>query len=347
MSVFFKLDPIKLAEALESIGWSGGGGGDASIAYSATAPIAPSNGDLWYDTANTKLKLYSGGLWVSMSLSQAEYNSIMGVISTLSESLANADASATKAEEEATLAENAKDAILGMQVATGVAGSSVTWNGTTLTVPQGIQGIQGLIGKGITSVARTSGNGSAGTTDTYTITYSDATTSTFNVYNGADGEDGAVMSVAGRSGDVVLTKADVGLSNVDNTTDANKPVSTAQATAIGLKADKLNPTITGLKEVSIAMGANDIDLSLGNHFTKTISGATIFTVSNVATSGTVNSFILELTNAGSATITWFGGVKWASGTAPTLTTSGVDILGFYTKDGGTTYRGLVLAKDSK
>jgi len=34
-----------------------------------------------------------------------------------------------------------------------------------------------------------------------------------------------------------VTKDQVGLSNVDNTSDANKPVSTAQATAIGLKVD--------------------------------------------------------------------------------------------------------------
>ncbi len=34
-----------------------------------------------------------------------------------------------------------------------------------------------------------------------------------------------------------IVKADVGLSNVDNTSDASKPVSTAQATAIGLKLD--------------------------------------------------------------------------------------------------------------
>jgi len=37
-------------------------------------------------------------------------------------------------------------------------------------------------------------------------------------------------------GDLTLTKADVGLSNVDNTTDTGKPVSTAQATAIALRA---------------------------------------------------------------------------------------------------------------
>jgi hypothetical protein len=37
-----------------------------------------------------------------------------------------------------------------------------------------------------------------------------------------------------------LTKADVGLANVDNTSDANKPVSTAQQTALNLKEDKAN-----------------------------------------------------------------------------------------------------------
>jgi hypothetical protein len=40
-----------------------------------------------------------------------------------------------------------------------------------------------------------------------------------------------VQSVAGRSGAIVLTKSDVGLGSVDNTADASKPVSTAQAAA--------------------------------------------------------------------------------------------------------------------
>jgi hypothetical protein len=105
--------------------------------------------------------------------------------------------------------------------------------------------------------------------------------------------------------------------------------------------------ITSLRETRVAMAANDINLALGNFFTKTISGATTLTRSNVPASGQAASFILELTNGGSAVITWFSGVKWAGGTAPTLTTSGVDILGFYSHDGGTTWRGLVLAKDSK
>lgn len=48
---------------------------------------------------------------------------------------------------------------------------------------------------------------------------------------------GQVVSVAGRAGNVVLAKADVGLSDVDNTSDANKPVSTAQSAALALKLD--------------------------------------------------------------------------------------------------------------
>lgn len=53
---------------------------------------------------------------------------------------------------------------------------------------------------------------------------------------------GAVDSVAGKTGIVTLVKADVGLANVDNTSDTNKPVSTAQQTALDLKIDKTLPT---------------------------------------------------------------------------------------------------------
>ena len=101
---------------------------------------------------------------------------------------------------------------------------------------------------------------------------------------------------------------------------------------------------TEYTETSTAISASAIDLSTGNYFTKTISGTTTFTISNASSSGTVNSFILQLTNGGSATVNWFSGVKWAGGTAPTLTSSGVDVLGFYTIDGGTTWESFVLGK---
>lgn len=48
---------------------------------------------------------------------------------------------------------------------------------------------------------------------------------------------GAVDSVNGQTGAVVLTKSDVGLGNADNTSDADKPVSDATQAALDAKAD--------------------------------------------------------------------------------------------------------------
>ena len=44
---------------------------------------------------------------------------------------------------------------------------------------------------------------------------------------------------------LALTKSDVNLGSVDNTSDANKPVSGPQGAAIALKADLASPALTG------------------------------------------------------------------------------------------------------
>lgn len=46
-----------------------------------------------------------------------------------------------------------------------------------------------------------------------------------------------VQTVAGKTGDVTLVKTDVGLGNVDNTSDLGKPISTATQAALNTKAD--------------------------------------------------------------------------------------------------------------
>ena len=56
-----------------------------------------------------------------------------------------------------------------------------------------------------------------------------------------------------------ITKSDVGLANVDNTTDANKPVSTAAQTALDLKAPLASPTFTGT-----VAGVTKAHVGLGN-----------------------------------------------------------------------------------
>lgn len=108
------------------------------------------------------------------------------------------------------------------------------------------------------------------------------------------------------------------------------------------------PVITGLKESKVVVAASAIDLTAGNYFTKTATGALTWTVpTGVPTTGTVGSFILELTNGGLGTQTWMTGIKWAGAVAPTLTSAGRDILAFFTHDAGTTWNGFLLAKDIK
>jgi hypothetical protein len=54
-----------------------------------------------------------------------------------------------------------------------------------------------------------------------------------------------------------ITKSMVGLGNVDNTTDANKPVSTATQTALDLKAPIASPTFTGTVTVPTPVNSTD------------------------------------------------------------------------------------------
>ena len=65
--------------------------------------------------------------------------------------------------------------------------------------------------------------------------------------SGGDG-GGAVTSVNSKTGDVVLVKADLGLGNVDNTTDAAKPISAATQIAMDAKADDVDLTALDAKE---------------------------------------------------------------------------------------------------
>lgn len=131
--------------------------------------------------------------------------------------------------------------------------SDVTGDWTTgIPFGRGEKGDTGDTGISIVSIARTNGDGSQGSTDTYTITMSDDNTYEFNVYNGTDSDinssDLNALSIAlnnsinnhtgAKNNPHEVTKTQVGLSNVDNTSDANKPISIPQQEAFDLKADK-------------------------------------------------------------------------------------------------------------
>jgi hypothetical protein len=70
-------------------------------------------------------------------------------------------------------------------------------------------------------------------------------------------EKAPVQSVASKTGAVTLVKADVGLGNVDNTSDANKPVSTATQTALDTKTNKLITTNRQTASYTLVLGDAD------------------------------------------------------------------------------------------
>lgn len=197
----------------------------------------------------------------------------------------------------------------------------------------------------------------------------------------------SVISVAGRTGAVVLTKQDVSLGNVDNTSDVDKPLSTATTNALNLKANIASPTFTGspkaptpastddstsiattafvkaalasgssgssstvkgLKKTSVDLKTtSNIDLSAGDYFIKTITAGTTFTISNLPADTIVSEFVLELTNGGLVRIKWWEGLEWPEGKVPALTRAGRDVLWFYTHNAGVTWTGVLVGKDVK
>lgn len=132
-----------------------------------------------------------------------------------------------------------------------------------------------------------------------------------------------------------LTKS--GIANADHVQSTG--------TTVGVTTVTTTLDVDGAYTSSVsAVGALDIDLSASNYFTKTIAGDSTFTFSNPPASGTVGSFTLEV-NYSSGNITWPGSVYWngTGQTAPSITGGKVQLYMFVTRDGGTTYRGALLA----
>lgn len=113
------------------------------------------------------------------------------------------------------------------------------WNATTNTpaIPTA-----SVYNKGYYYIVSVSGNTNVdGITDWIATDWIVSNGTTWNKVDNTD----AVSSVAGKVGAVTLVKADVGLSNVDNTSDIDKPISTDAQTALDLKANLSAALFTG------------------------------------------------------------------------------------------------------
>ena len=126
-----------------------------------------------------------------------------------------------------------------------------TFTGTVGGITKSMVGLGNVdntsdLNKPISTATQTALNGKAATSHTHTVSQlSDAS---------ADGRSWLqAVSYAAMKALLSLVKADVGLSNVDNTSDVNKPVSTAQQTALDLKL-AISSKATGS---SVRTGTND------------------------------------------------------------------------------------------
>ncbi len=87
------------------------------------------------------------------------------------------------------------------------------------------------------------------------------TTSLSNRINSKEPANSNIQShISSTSNPHSVTKAQIGLGNVDNTSDVNKPVSTAQSTAIGLKVTS-NTAITGDTKTKITYDSKGLIVS--------------------------------------------------------------------------------------
>ena len=150
-----------------------------------------------------------------------------------------------------------------------------------------------------------------------------------------------VQSVAGRTGTVTLTKSDVGLSNVDNTADASKPVSTAQAAADAVvqayaiqranhTGTQAASTITGL--ASVATSGSAADLSTGTipaarlpAATTTTSGAVVVGTGLSVSAGTVSANVTTVAGRTGAVVLSSSDVSGLATSATTDTTNASNI----------------------
>ena len=227
MAVYFQLDGQQIADALEAIGWQSSSGGSASVTYGSTEPTNPTDGEFWFDTNVEQLKMSSGGSWIDISLSQTEIQNINDTLNAVS-NLQNISAEATTLTAGSSATATYANGVISLGLPIGDTGDT----GATGATGNGISSI------GFLSTTDASGlAGKSGATDTYRITYTDATTFDFSVYNGIDS---AVASVAGRTGDVVISEADI--------TDLDKYTKAEVDTALSTK-EPADATI--LKEADI------------------------------------------------------------------------------------------------
>ena len=232
---------------------------------------------------------------------------------------------------------------------------------------KGDDGDPGDPGNGILTVIRTAGNGSAGTTDTYTITFADTSTTTFDVYNGADGagagdmlkstydttENGVVDNAEKVNNLTVQTAVPAGAiftdtqATINDTLTSTSTVEALSASRGKVLQDTKQPITASsynqLADASLGSGTHTFNFGNGDMQQLTVTGDITLAFSGFV-AGKVCTMIVDLVNAGSWTLTYPAGIIFADKTAPTYTATGTDRV-MIVKDKDNVYSLFVIGQD--
>lgn len=168
---------------------------------------------------------------------------------------------------------------------------------------------------------------------------------------------GDVLTAAALNGEfnVIFNDYNGSITNANISATAAIAASKISDTAVTLTASQTlsnktltKPTVNGSTQAytSDTDGATvTFDMAESNVHTVTLGGNRTLAVSNTSTG---QSFIIRLVQdgTGSRTVTWFSGISWAGGTAPTLTTTAnkADWFGFITTGSGA-YSGFIIGQN--
>ena len=358
---------------------------NALYRISSSAPTSSlDTGDLWYDSTNSKLMIYTGSAWedptsvinatnergdFTVGTSSGSYNGSTTVFPATYDvgfidvylngvKLAAADFTATNGTS-ITLASAATSGDSLQTVAYGTFDSANHYTKTTSDTRY-LQASNNLSDVTAATARSNLGLGTLSTQASDNVSITGGSLSNLTALE----IEGGLIELKSNSGSVAKIDLYCESSNAHKVTlqppaHANysgNVVSTLPNTT-GTLINETGATFTGdvtFKQtidestpVTSSSNAATIDLNLGNVFTHTLSENVTYTFSNAAASGKASAFILKVTQDSSArTITWPTSVDWAASTAPTITATsgGVDVFGFFTVDGGNTYYGFTLGQ---
>jgi hypothetical protein len=136
-----------------------------------------------------------------------------------------------------------------------------------------------------------------------------------------------------------------GINYLSAPTIAGGTVSAATLTSNIVQGGKMVVSALG----TLTTGTTTINLASAQVYTATVtaSNTITFAFSNAPSANQSQVVILRLTNGGSGTVVWPANTKFSYGSAPSLTISGVDMLGIYYDVTTTTYMVFVIGTDVK